>query len=102
MGVTREILTISNEGADTARVIQNTTRRSRVVFWMTRAVSAPEFDIGHILRVSQVPEWAFVFIPLLWYFKGNYEDLGGEDGGVKVYSLNKSPYLNSEVNKCGS
>ena len=67
MGVTREILTISNEGADTARVI----------FWMTRAVSAPEFDIGHILRVSQVPEWAFVFIPLLWYFKGNYEDLGG-------------------------
>ena len=55
---------------------------------MTRAVSAPEFDIGHILRVSQVPEWAFVFIPLLWYFKGNYEDLGGEgEGGVKVYSL---------------
>ena len=40
----------------------------------------PEFDIGHILRVSQVPEWAFVFIPLLWYFKGNYEDLGGRRG----------------------
>ena len=48
---------------------------------MTRAVSAPEFDIGHILRVSQVPEWAFVFIPLLWYFKGNYEDLGGKERG---------------------
>ena len=66
--MTGEILTISNKGADTARV-------SAPLF----AVSAPEIDIGHILRVSQVPEWAFVFIPLRWYFKGNYEDLGGKE-----------------------
>ena len=51
-----------------------------------------EFDISHILRVSQVPECV-----LYLYLSCGISKviMKRREGGVKVYSLNKSPYLNS-------
>ena len=42
-----------------------------------------EFDIGHILRVFHIPEWAFICTPQLWYIKGNkLKDLVGSSSTI--------------------